>query len=98
MVRAANAKKTPEERKRQAAKAARVRWKGNGLTRDQARVLRKLERFETVSISVPANAGGTRISVAIQILESRDLVADVTLALGFARYSRGPKWRPGMGK
>ena len=92
MSKAAHAKLTPEARSERASKLARARWKGNGLTRDQKRVLAKLARSEVAKISMPGNAGGVRVARAVQALADRGVVTDVVWGWRFARYSRGPGW------
>lgn len=97
MAKARHAKQTPAERSQSAARMAAARWKGNGLTWDQKRILRKLvsqeEAFVTVSIT-----RSKRIGQALVDLESAGLIRWSGSGVNGSRVSRGPKWRADLVK
>lgn len=93
MAKAGHAKRTPEQRSQKAAKAASARWKGNGLTSDQRRILRKLVTAETGSISTPMGKSGERVARAVRSLEAARVIRGVTWSPLSVGYRRGPQWR-----
>lgn len=96
MAKAGHKKRTPEQRTEKAAKAAEARWKGNGLTRDQERVLRKLVKAETSAINTPKGKGGERVKRAVAGLLAKGIVSVDAFGNGSILYRRGTKWRPGL--
>lgn len=98
MVQAANASRTPERRSEIASKAAAARWKDNGITRDQERVLRKLVSKREAILSFDSDRpGGRRTEHAAWALVEAEVIA-ATECLGGLAIARGPKWRPNLVK
>jgi len=92
MARARNARETPEQRSARASEMARARWKDNGLTRDQKRVLAKVARSGSGRISIRPGEGGIRIARAVMAMAERGFVTGVIWGSGFAEYQSGPEW------